>query len=108
MSNKTITVDVRDDIRSGREPFSKIMNAAAAMQTDESLLVIAPFEPVPLFRVMEKQGFVHNGQATASGDWEILFTRQPGATPAEAALASSPVRARDGPRDRRFTVRGAI
>jgi uncharacterized protein (DUF2249 family) len=80
MSNKTVTVDVRDDIRSGREPFSKIMNAAAAMQTDESLLVIAPFEPVPLFRVMEKQGFAHMGQATTSGDWEILFTRQPHAS----------------------------
>ena len=78
MSNKTVTVDVRDDIRSGREPFSRIMNAAAAMQADERLLVIAPFEPVPLFRVMEKQGFVHNGQATAFGDWEILFTRQTG------------------------------
>jgi uncharacterized protein (DUF2249 family) len=91
MSNKTITVDVRDDIRSGREPFSKIMKAAAALPADESLLVIAPFEPVPLFRVLEKQGFVHTGQATTSGDWEILFTRQPGATPAEAALAFSPV-----------------
>jgi uncharacterized protein (DUF2249 family) len=96
MSNKTVTVDVREDIRRGREPFSKIMNAAAAMQADESLLVIAPFEPVPLFRVMEKQGFVHKGQATGSGDWEILFTRQPGGTPAEAAQASSPVRPSNG------------
>jgi uncharacterized protein (DUF2249 family) len=96
MSIKTITVDVREDIRSGREPFSRIMNAAAAMQADESLLVIAPFEPVPLFRVMEKRGFVHTGQATASGDWEILFTCQPGATAAETALASSPVRQSNG------------
>jgi uncharacterized protein (DUF2249 family) len=92
MSNKTVTVDVRDDIRSGREPFSKIMKAAAALPADESLLVIAPFEPVPLFRVLEKQGFVHTGQATTSGDWEILFTRPSDATPAEAALASSPIR----------------
>jgi len=96
MNTKTVTVDVREDIRSGREPFSKIMNAAAAMQADERLLVIAPFEPVPLFRVMEKQGFVHTGLATTSGDWEILFTRQPGTTPAEAALASSPIGPRNG------------
>jgi len=96
MSNQTITVDARDDIRSGREPFSKIMKAAAAMQAGESLLVIAPFEPTPLFRVLEKQGFAHTGQATTSGDWEILFTRPSGATRAEAAPASFPVRARDG------------
>ncbi|HEV2391492.1 MAG TPA: DUF2249 domain-containing protein [Verrucomicrobiae bacterium] len=96
MNKKTVTLDVRDDIRCGREPFSKIMKAAAAMQADESLLLIAPFEPVPLFRVLEKQGFVHDGQATESGDWEIRFTRQSGATPTEAALASSPVRQSNG------------
>jgi uncharacterized protein (DUF2249 family) len=96
MSNKTVTVDVRDDIRSGREPFSKIMNAAAAIQANECLLVIAPFEPIPLFRVLEKQGFVHTGQTTTSGDWEIRFTRHAGGTPAEAVLASSPVCSRNG------------
>jgi len=89
-------VDVRDDIRNGREPFSKIRNAAAVLQADEQLLLIAPFEPVPLFGVMAKQGFVHKAQATASGDWEILFTRQPGATSAGAALASPPVRQSNG------------
>jgi uncharacterized protein (DUF2249 family) len=78
MNDKTLTVDVRADIRSGREPFSKIMIAAAATQAGERLLVIAPFETVPLYRVLEKQGFVHTGHATSSGDWEILFTRQPG------------------------------
>ena len=95
MSNKTVTLDVRDDIRSGREPFSKIMKAATGMQADESLLVIATFEPLPLFQVLEKQGFVHTGQATSSGDWEILFTRPSGATPAQAVMASSPVAAHD-------------
>src|SRR5205814_1385579 len=77
MENKTVTVDVREDIRSGREPFSKIMKAAAALQADERMLLLAPFEPVPLFRFMEKQGFAHTGQATAFGDWEVLFTRTP-------------------------------
>ena len=43
-----MTMDVRDYIRSGHEPFSKIMNAAAALQADEQLLLIAPFEPRPL------------------------------------------------------------
>ena len=96
MNDETVTVDVRDDIRSGREPLSKIMKAAAALQAGERLLVIAPFEPVPLFRVLEKQGFVHTGQATLSGDWEILFTRHAVGSPAEAAPASSPVRQNNG------------
>ena len=85
MSTRTVTVDVRADLRAGREPFSKIMNAAAALRPEEQLLLIAPFEPVPLFRVMEKQGFRHVNLPTTSGDWEVLFRRQPGPSAAETA-----------------------
>jgi uncharacterized protein (DUF2249 family) len=93
MNDKTITVDVREDIHSGGEPFSKIMTAAAALQAGERLLLIAPFEPVPLFRVLEKQGFVHTGQANAAGDWEILFTRD--CIGAPSALGEFPKAASD-------------
>jgi len=75
MKAKTVTVDVRADIRNGREPFAKIMTAAAALQADEQLLLIAPFEPVPLFAALRKQGFAHNAKPVASGDWEVVFTR---------------------------------
>ena len=85
--NKTVSIDVRDDIRNGREPFSKIMNAAATLQTDEQLLVIAPFEPVPLFRVLEKQGSSHTCRQAAAGDWEARFTRQSDASPLHADAA---------------------
>jgi uncharacterized protein (DUF2249 family) len=81
-----VTLDVREDIRNGREPFSKIMNAAAELRTGDQLLLIAPFEPVPLFRVLEKQGFQHSAQPADSGDWEVLFTRQ-----AEKADADTPL-----------------
>ena len=75
MSSKTITLDVRDDIRHGREPFSKIISATAALQPDEQLLLIAPFEPKPLFAVLGKQGFSHTAKVTGSGDWEVVFLR---------------------------------
>jgi len=75
MSNKIITVDVREHIRGGREPFAKIMSAASALRSDEDLRLIAPFEPVPLFHVLARQGFQHSAQAIESGDWEVLFTR---------------------------------
>src|SRR5205085_12232031 len=76
MDSKTVTLDVRDDIRNGQEPFSKIMNAVGTLRAGEQLLLIAPFEPVPLFRVLEKQGFQHTAHPTESGSWEVLFTRQ--------------------------------
>lgn len=83
MNAAIVTVDVRDDLRNGREPFSKIMNAAGALQAGQQLLLIAPFEPAPLFRVMEKQGFRHQAHATVTGDWEVLFTREQASSEAE-------------------------
>lgn len=83
---KTEVVDVRDDIRRGAEPFSKIMGAAANVNVGDSLLLLVPFEPMPLFKVMERQGFTHTGKRTETGHWEIYFTRL-GETPVSAAAS---------------------
>jgi len=82
MSTKTVTLDVREDLRRGREPFSKIMSAAAGLGDGEALRVIAPFEPVPLFGVLAQQGFAHVARAMADGSWEVSFTREVAATAA--------------------------
>jgi uncharacterized protein (DUF2249 family) len=76
MKDKIVTLDVRDDLRLGQEPFSKIMRAVALLKPDEALLLIAPFEPKPLFEVLGVQGFSHESKATESGDWEVLFERR--------------------------------
>ncbi|HLP75896.1 MAG TPA: DUF2249 domain-containing protein [Candidatus Paceibacterota bacterium] len=85
MSNRIITLDIREDIRNGREPFLKIMSTATALDADEKLLVIAPFEPVPLFQVMQKKGFQHQTRAIGSGDWEVLFSRNPKSSAGDVA-----------------------
>ena len=85
MSKKVVTLDVREDIRRGREPFSKIMQAVGGLRDSEDLLLIAPFEPAPLFAVLTQQGFSHQARPTGTGDWEVLFTRDPetGSAPQE-------------------------
>jgi uncharacterized protein (DUF2249 family) len=87
MSTNTVLVDVRDDIRNGREPFSKVMNAAAALHAGQQLLLIAPFEPVPLVNVLAKQGFRHTAQAKSTGEWEVRFDRAPSTEPFKPAAA---------------------
>ncbi len=57
------------------------MQAVAGLKDQEDLLLIAPFEPAPLFRVLAQQGFSHEAKPTAEGDWEVLFTRRPGGPP---------------------------
>ncbi|HYG33968.1 MAG TPA: DUF2249 domain-containing protein [Clostridia bacterium] len=79
MSKKVVTLDVREDLRQGREPFSKIMQTVAGLSPGQDLLLIAPFKPAPLFAVLEQQGFSHQVKATPTGDFEVLFSRSGGA-----------------------------
>jgi uncharacterized protein (DUF2249 family) len=88
MNEKPITLDVREDIRNGREPFSRIMTAVAKLAPGQDLMVVAPFEPVPLYGVMKQQGFQHSTRTVESGGWEVRFTRVREA----AASTSAPVR----------------
>jgi uncharacterized protein (DUF2249 family) len=89
MSLQTVTLDVREDIRSGREPFGKIMQAVAQLKGDEQLLLIAPFEPAPLFAVLAQRGFSHQSKPTPTGDYEVLFTRGSGGLTNPGATFSS-------------------
>ena len=76
--NKTVTVDVREDIRQGREPFDRIMAAVSQLELGDTLLLINSFEPLPLYRVMEQNGFTHWAEQTADGAWKIYFRRGAG------------------------------
>lgn len=71
-------VDVREDLRRGREPFQKIMSAAAGVRPGEVLLVRTIFEPKPLYQVLGARGFENWPLRETDGDWKIYF-RRPGA-----------------------------
>jgi uncharacterized protein (DUF2249 family) len=83
-----VEVDVREDLRAGREPFSKIMAAVQAAGDREVLWLRATFEPVPLYTVLAKRGFVHEARAEGPEDWSIWFWRPEtsGGDPRAAAL----------------------
>ncbi len=68
-----VEVDVREDLRAGREPFSKIMAAVGALRDDEVLHLRAIFEPAPLFTVLAKRGLVHESHSHAPDDWSVWF-----------------------------------
>ena len=70
-----VEVDVREDLRNGREPFSRIMAAVGALGENEVLHLRAIFEPAPLFTVLAKRGLVHESLAHAPDDWSVWFWR---------------------------------
>ena len=68
-----VELDVRDDLRNGREPFSRIMATVGELAEDAVLHLRATFEPVPLFKALGKRGFLNEAVAHAADDWSVWF-----------------------------------
>lgn len=68
-----VTLDVREDIRAGREPFGRIMAAVDSLASGQPLVLINVFEPTPLYGVLGQRGFEHETERTPEGDWRIVF-----------------------------------
>lgn len=82
-----IEADVREDLRSGREPFGRIMGALKSRPAGGALLVRAIFEPVPLYAVMAKQGLAHHTVKVADDDWKVWFYEEATASVEADAVA---------------------
>ena len=74
MTPAIITLDVRDEIRAGREPFPRIMQAVGRLRDGEQLRIVAPFEPRPLIGVLAAQGFTAKITPLDGGDFEVIFS----------------------------------
>lgn len=89
---RILDVDVREDLRRGEEPFSRIMAARRALPWGHVLRLRAVFEPVPLYQVLAKQGFAHWTEKLAEDDWRVWFYRpvEMGETESEAVAEGGP------------------
>ena len=94
VGDRLATVDVRDDIRRGREPFAKIMAAAKALKPGQALLLRNVFEPVPLYQVLGKKGLDHWAECRGPEDWWIYFYPSP--TGGSGGVAASSPGAAEG------------
>ncbi len=72
--NKEVELDVRPLIEVGIPPLGTIMNTMNQLEQGQSLRLIAPFEPMPLYRVFEQQGYTHEMTRDEDGSFVILFT----------------------------------
>lgn len=70
-SDRTVVeVDVREDLRAGREPFGRIMGAVRNVG-DDVLRIRATFEPVPLVSVLGQRGLECETEEHAPDDWSL-------------------------------------
>ncbi len=68
-------LDVRPELEQGGEPFVRIMEAATEVKSGGTLVIIAPFEPVPLYDVLGVRGFSHATEKVSANEWIVQFTR---------------------------------
>jgi len=93
--HRILDLDVREDLRAGREPFQRIMHARRALAEDGVLRVRAIFEPRPLYTVLGNQGLAHWTERLADDDWRVWFyPSSNGTQPPAAAKPSGEPRAR--------------
>lgn len=84
-ADRILDVDVREDLRAGREPLSRILDAARSLPPSGVLRLRATFEPVPLYAVLGKQGLAHHTERLAEDDWRVWFHPEDTAATAPAA-----------------------
>jgi uncharacterized protein (DUF2249 family) len=68
------TLDVREILKAGGEPFEEIMRAVASLSPGQELRLLATFKPMPLFGVMSQRGYTHSEREIGGGDWEVIFS----------------------------------
>lgn len=69
-------LDVRPLLAAGGEPFAVIMAAVDGLKAGEGMKLIAPFNPVPLYTVMERKGFEGSAIERDDNAFEISFIRK--------------------------------
>ena len=83
-TGKTVELDVRPILASGKDPFKDIMEKVKGLSDDETLLLINTFEPVPLYSVLGKKGFGHKTE-NENGEWKIYFFKDANVSKEEKA-----------------------
>lgn len=78
---KETVLDVRPILAAGETPCGAIEAAVAGLQPGESLVVLAPFEPVPLYTKLGQCGFDHRTEALEGGLWRVEFVPGSDASP---------------------------
>jgi uncharacterized protein (DUF2249 family) len=73
--DRIVDLDVRDDLREGKEPFGRIMEAREKVAPGGALRLRAIFEPAPLYAVLGRQGFLHWTDRRGAEDWVVWFYR---------------------------------
>jgi uncharacterized protein (DUF2249 family) len=70
-----LVVDTRPIFHRGDSPCADIDAAVANLRAGQPLVLLVPFEPVPLYMKLGAQGFTHTPTLQDDGTWRVEFRR---------------------------------
>ncbi|MEW6304124.1 MAG: DUF2249 domain-containing protein [Verrucomicrobiota bacterium] len=69
-------LDTRPIFARGETPCKAIDDAVASLLPGQTLVLLVPFEPVPLYAKLGNQGFTYIAAETEPGLWRVEFRRK--------------------------------
>ncbi len=76
MKNKHIVpLDVRPILSSGTDPFHEIMKTLETLKSEETLLIINTFEPIPLLNKLKNMGYTYLVERPNSEEVHTFVTK---------------------------------
>lgn len=54
-------------------PFDDIMTTLEDLGSEQRLRLIVPFEPKPLYEVLDDRGFAHQSEERDGGIWHVVI-----------------------------------
>ena len=70
------TIDVRPILAAGQEPFNAVMGMLPSVPAGGGVIIDAPFNPLPLRRVLGRRGFSTYGEKLSEKHWRIWCRRE--------------------------------
>lgn len=70
-----LKLDTRPIFARGETPCQAIDDATARLASGQALVLLVPFEPVPLYVKLGRQGFTHHTRQLDPQTWEVEFRK---------------------------------
>lgn len=90
--NQETILDLRETLNQGGHPLNQILAAAKEVQGDDCLCLVTPFEPVPLYSVLQQYDLICTSTEVTHNHWETRITKNKNisekSTPEQAASPS--------------------
>ncbi|OIR02376.1 hypothetical protein GALL_155330 [mine drainage metagenome] len=70
-----VTLDVRPLLAAGEDPLDSVVAAATPLTPEDELVLEAPFNPLPLRKILARIGFSSEALSAPGGMWRIACRR---------------------------------